>query len=131
MADFRSRETPSAGQATTNAYVDVPLLIKSDGSNATEVIFSNTSTFAPLSFHVWNDGANAIDFKVLASNDRSLADSLWVDQALTGFTNVAANAAVAVSIAQPGFAFYKVQTQDHVGGSHGTAHVALAKQGTE
>ena len=130
MADFRSRETPSAGQATTNAYVDVPLVYKADGSGAAEAIFPN-NTLAPLSFHVWNDGANAIDFKVLASNDRSLADALWVDQALTGFTNVAANAAVAVSIAQPGFAFYKVQTQDHVGNSHGTAHVALAKQGTE
>lgn len=130
MADFRTRESLAAGQATTSAYVDLPLVYKADGSNATEVIFYNQA-FTPLSFHVWNTGANAIDFKVLASNDRALADTLWVDQALTGFTNVGAAAAAAVSIAQPGFAFYKIQVQDHAGGSHGTAHAALAKQASE
>lgn len=130
MADSRTWETKPAGQVTTSAYVDVPLVIKADGSNAAEVIFPN-DTYAALAVHVWNSGANAIDFKVLASNDRTLADSLWVDQALTGFTNVAASAAVLVTIASPGARFYKVQTQDHVGGAHGTANVAFNKTGTE
>ena len=126
MADFRTWETPVAGQASTSSYVDVVLNCR----GGTETIFPN-QTFTPLSFHAWNTGVNAIDCKVLASNDRTLTASLWVDQALAGFTNLAANAAVLVSLPQPGFAFYRVQTQDHVSSSHGTANIALAKLASE
>ena len=128
MADFRTRESAAAGQATTVSYVDLPLIYQSSG--ASQPIVENQS-FTPLGFHVWNTGANAIDFKVLGSNDSTLADSLWVDQALTGFTNVGAAAAVTAVIAQPGLAFYKIQVQDHVGASHGTANAAVAKMASE
>ena len=126
MADLRVWETPAAGQASTASATDLTL---SFGSG-TETIFPN-QCFTPLSFHVWNTGANAIDFAVLASNDRTLAIAFWVDQLLTGFTNVAASAAVAVSIPQPGFAFYRITVVDHVGASHGTGNAAIAKMASE
>lgn len=129
MADFRTRATVAAGQATTSAYVDLPLIWQGPSGAAKPII--ENQAFTPLGFHVWNTGANAIDFKVLGSNDSTLADSLWVDQALTGFTNVGAGAGVTVTIAQPGLAFYKIQVQDHVGASHGTANAAVAKMASE
>lgn len=128
MADLRTRTSVAAGQVTTDTATDVSLIYDA-ASGANEVVFPN-QCFTPLSFHVWNSGANNIDAKVLGSNTRDLADSFWVDQSLS-LTAVGAGSAKTASIAQPGLAFYKVQVASSATSTPGTAHVTLAKMASE
>ena len=128
MMFHRQLKTASA-QVTVDAYTDVNLYDVGQGDPPTTLTpILSLGNGGPLSFHVWNTGANNIDFKVLASNDRTLVDALWVDLALT-LTAVAASTGKTASIASPAHAYYKAQTKASVAAAQGAANVAVNQNG--
>lgn len=124
----------SAGVATVDAYTDVTLYFGSyDEDNASytnpNAVWTNVNG-APIYVHAWNTGANNIDVKVLASNDRTLADAYWVDLSLS-LTAIATTTGKAATIAQPGMAFLKVQAKSSASSTPGTVNVAISQRGFE
>lgn len=97
-----------ANQATTAAFADVP------GSEI------DTLHYGSVSYTILNtDGADSLDWQVLATNDPTWTVAVIVD----GPAAVAAGAADSYAVAQAPYRYYIVQVQDTVPASHAAATV--------
>lgn len=115
MNPFISLSTPTAGQATTASYVDVTFV---DPASGHETALIRATTSGPVSFHLVNTGANSLDYRVLGSNDPSLADNLWSIEIATA--PLSSNAAQGEYLDIGRFLFYKLQVKDTTPSSTGT-----------
>lgn len=132
----RLARTLSAGVTSTNTNTTLPLYVgpysarQADFTGEAQNDSFNNVNAGPIAIHVWNTGANSIDFRVIASNDDTLAETLWVDLSLS-LTAVGTGAAKMATIAQPGYAFLRVQVKATAGGAQGTAHCVISQRGFE
>lgn len=123
MIPFISHLTGAAGQATTNDYADVEFVDRASGEKHSII---QAPTSGPVSFHLKNDGANSLTYKVLGSNDPSMVDGDWMvvvaEAALAG----PATADEFVDIAY--FLFYKIQAKSTVADNAGNIIAAVASK---
>lgn len=103
-----------AAQATTNAWTDV-------AGSALDALHCGSVAYTLRN----TDGANGLNWKVLASNDVAFAASVEVQASAL----VAAQASGSYSATVAVWRYYKIQVQSAVGGAHATAVVAGVAKG--
>ena len=109
----------AAAQASTDSYADVGFTDEIDGSVATVV---RAFTSGPLSAMIKNPhGTNGVTYRILGSNDQTLADADWA--IVTAEAGLAALAKVEVTHALAYYLFYKVQVKATSAGNQGSATV--------
>lgn len=96
-----------ADQASTASFTDVV------GSTLTALYAAN------VSYTILNNGANSINWKVIADNDPAFSAPVTVKNSAT----VAAAGTDTYTAAPAPYSYYKVQIQDTSGGSHGQSHL--------
>jgi hypothetical protein len=121
MNPFISHGTGIVGQNSTDPYADVVFTEAASGQASTVI---KAITSGPVSFHMKNIGANAIKYRVLASNDQTFADADWA--VVVAETSLASGLAASEYLDVARFLFYKLQEKASVGGSQGTMIAAVA-----
>jgi len=100
-------------QASTASFVDVT------GSTLDALYAAN------VSYTILNNGAQSINWKVLADNNSDFSAAVTVQNSAT----VAAAGVGTYTAAPAPYRYYKVQIQDTSGGQHGQSHLSGIAKG--